>query len=630
MMVRTLMVGVILLAACGRDVRVASDSGVADAADVSVFACTPNETSCHDRQHYRCGADGMSRAEVVDCPAGCDPSEGCVACMPDSRACDGELSLVCNADGTGFVLGRDCAESGSVCEASGFCGDACGVAELYRSSLGCEYWPTPLATKGFGDDFEFRAVVSNPNADPVNVRVFSGDTVVAEVTIPEGGLEGIALPWVGFQSGPREDEWSRIIEAGAYRLVSDRPVTVFQFNPFEYVTDVTFPDGVSGIFYSYSNDASLLLPSHSLTRNYIVSSFTPTSILQYLDPPTVSDRFPRVEQHPGYISIVGINTLPTTVEVVPTARVAADEAGRFAETEAGDTLTFTLQQGEVATLFSVDPPECVEGRPGYHEVRGEPNEGGVVIVTSTCNETTFDLTGSLVTSANPVAVFGAHECAYVPYNTAACDHLESQVPPLETWGNSYVSAPMGDVRFSAETTNVVRITAAFDDTSVSISPAQSGVEDFTLNRGESREFNATSAFTAGGSHAILVTQFLVGAEYEGADQERGDPSMIILPPREQYRDDYTFVTPSSYNSETLGQSFLFIARSPGQSILLDGAPALGSWQTIGDLEWAIIAVEGGTHRMSSDGSFGVLVYGVGSFTSYAYPAGLNLEELLIL
>lgn len=625
---RMTILGVLAVAACGQDTRGAFDSGVGDAPDVTVFTCTPGETACEAREHYRCGADGMSREEVVDCPAACDALTGCVACVPESRVCDGDTSLVCTTDGSGFRAARDCAESGSVCEASGYCGDACGAAELTRSSVGCEYWPTPLSTKNFGDIFDFRAVVSNPNAAPVNVRVFSGDALVAEVAIPEGGVQDIPLPWVEPQSGPvSRSTWrSRVVAGGAYRLVSDLPVTVFQFNPFEYVNQ---PRGFPGVLHSYSNDASLLLPSHSLTRNYVVSSFAPTSIRQFLEPDTPSERYPVATQHPGYISVVGINALPTTVEVVPAADVAADEAGRFPQTAAGDVLTLTLQQGEVATLYSVPVPDCVEGRPGYREARDEPDEG-VTLVTSFCNEMEYDLTGSWVSSDNPVAVFGAHECAYVPYDTAACDHLESQMPPLETWGTSYASAPMGDIEVSAQTANIVRVTAAFDDTQVTVSPAQSGVDEFTIQRGESREFSATSAFAVRGSDAILVTQFLVGAHYEGANHERGDPSMIVLPPREQYRHDYAFVTPSSYSDETMGQSFLLVTRIPDEAILLDGTPAEGNWQTIGDLQWAIVPVEGGTHLMSGSEPFGALVFGVGSFTSYAYPAGLNLEELVIL
>ena len=131
-----------------------------------------------------------------------------------------------------------------------------------------------------------------------------------------------------------------------------------------------------------------------------------------------------------------------------------------------------------------------------------------------------------------------------------------------------------------------------------------------------------------------MTQFLAG-QFEGAtrgipEAERGDPAMVVLPPREQFRSDYTFVTPTSYNAGTEGQSYLLVVRTPAQAITLNGVALNAEWSTVGDREVAIVPVNGGTHQMDSDAQFGVIVYGMGQFTSYAYPAGLNLEEILLL
>ncbi len=40
--------------------------------------------------------------------------------------------------------------------------------------------------------------------------------------------------------------------------------------------------------------------------------------------------------------------------------------------------------------------------------------------------------------------------------------------------------------------------------------------------------------------------------------------------------------------------------------------------------------EGGTHYIVGDEPFGMITYGMGSFTSYAYPAGLNLEQITVI
>jgi hypothetical protein len=128
----------------------------------------------------------------------------------------------------------------------------------------------------------------------------------------------------------------------------------------------------------------------------------------------------------------------------------------------------------------------------------------------------------------------------------------------------------------------------------------------------------------------MVTQFLVGQEASTPRARRGDPSMVILPPREQYRRDYTFVAPTSYNPGTNGQNYLLVVRSPGQSITLDGAAINPTWTSGGDREVGVLPIPGGVHRMQSVESFGAIVFGMGTFTSYAFPAGLDLEDIQLI
>jgi hypothetical protein len=77
--------------------------------------------------------------------------------------------------------------------------------------------------------------------------------------------------------------------SGAYHLVSSIPVTVYQFNALEYRSaggppgkdwstcpgDQICPDdGVPAGCFSFSNDASLLLPTAALTGNYRITAQT--------------------------------------------------------------------------------------------------------------------------------------------------------------------------------------------------------------------------------------------------------------------------------------------------------------------------------------------------------------------
>ena len=49
---------------------------------------------------------------------------------------------------------------------------------------------------------------------------------------------------------------------------------------------------------------------------------------------------------------------------------------------------------------------------------------------------TSDLTGTVVLSTKPIALFSGHGCANVPALVTACDHLVEQIPPVSTWGSS--------------------------------------------------------------------------------------------------------------------------------------------------------------------------------------------------
>lgn len=582
--------------------------------------CTPGTWACSGNVYYLCGADGVTQEQPTECPDACDPDLGCVACVAGTRRCEGDVSMVCAADASGWTTGRDCSEWGSTCGSSGFCDDACGQAERTDSYVGCEYWPTPLANTSELNPslFDYRVVVGNPNTSVAHVTVTRAGSQVWEGDVPAGGLAEIPLAWIDGQSfGLGSDNWqSLVVSHGTYRLRSDQPVTVAQFNPFEYSTS-----GSEGNAFSYTNDATLLLPTHVLTGDYVNLTYVPFSRASGVDGAIPTP--PSYAKYADYLAVVGVAPEPTLVRVQVTAHTAGDSGGRFGPTGPYGWIEFTLQQGEVAHVAAQPPPDCVPGRPGFHHE--EECQFNICDYLDTCFEHEHDLTGSRVIADRPVQVFGGHVCAYVPYTSQACDHLEVQVPPIQTWGKQFVSRPMTDGGGPGE--NLVRVVAAFDGTEVSVSPPQGGVDKIVLDANRWVEFMASSPFSVSGSNAIMVGQFLLGQYYPEPDAARGDPAMTVLVPAEQYRKDYIFVTPSSYNASTNGQSFVMIIRPPGVELSLDGSPVNTTWDAIGGKEIGIVPVEGGTHTMSAAQAFGMVAYGLGSFTSYAYPAGLNLNKI---
>jgi hypothetical protein len=545
------------------------------------FSCVPERGYCDGRTHFVCGADGASRQDEVMCESGCDPEDGCRPCSAGDRLCEGDVSYVCTEDAR-WVVVRDCGEWGSTCGV-GVCEDACGEAELRRRNVGCELWASPLANLFGGGElnperFDFRVVVVNPNAEPARVAFAQGTRRLRDVVVGPGRLEVVVLPWIdGMSDAISTRRFESFVQPeGAYRITSDRPIAAFQFNPFEYESEGT---------KSFTNDASLLFPAHALTGDYVGVSYAAAGT-------------PDTQRLSGYLALVGTTEEAAEVTVTPSAPIVAERGGAFESVAAGETLTFTLSRGEVAHLV----------------VGGDADD---------------DLSGTRIHATQPIASFGGHVCANVTTDVGTCDHLETQLPPLQTLGTRYAGMPLVAPRSGA--TNLLRLVGAFDDTTVSFGDGES----ITLDAGEVHDVRIDDGYSLVASRPLLAAQFLLGAGEVEPRATQGDPSLVALVPEEQHRPDYTFVTPSSYRGGT-GQSYVVITRPTGATVRLDGV--LLDDTTLDD-DWAAIdamhevvrvPVEGGTHRIESDENVGVLVFGLGLDTSYAYPAGLELERIVLL
>jgi IgGFc binding protein len=546
--------------------------------------------------------DGNGASDQASCPAW-DQILGCVACVPRSRRCEGSVSMSCLPDGTREIAARDCSETGSSCGADGFCEDPCAEPERSGSYLGCEYVAVPLVQTGELQSalFDFRVVIANANATPVDVRIYQGATEVTSTQVDANQTDVVSLPWVPEHFVGSSGSPSIARPDGAYRIVSSAPVVVTQFNPFEYFRPVG-----SGA-YSQTNDSSLLLPIHALGSQYAGATYRPMSMS--------IDSNPRISS--GYLALVGTSPGTTRVEIVGAAPIAREGSGRWEATVRGETLAIELSFGEVIHLFPPSAPGCDSSRPGY--VAGQAGERTYVA----CQEDGFDLSGSRIVADRPLAVFGGHPCAFVPYDRFACDHLETQLLPEVAWGRDYIVAPL---RETPDGRNLVRVVSGdrAADVHVEVGPT---AQDFSMPPHSVREFWIDEPSHIQATAAVEVFLFMTAASERSDSAERGDPSMTFVPPNEQWRKDYLLSAPSSYTSERNGQSYVQLVRSRDEAIELDGLEVVANWASVGRFEVAMVPVEGGPHRLASTSAFGALMVGFGSYTSYADPIGLNLKPI---
>ena len=478
--------------------------------------------------------------------------------------------------------------------AGGQCVSRCADSATGRSYLGCDYWPTITANSQLDPSFEYAVVLSNPQSYPVRASITGGAlTMPREVTLAPGAIETVVLPWVrelvaftptfvGCRGGTDPNCRTALAPArsvlrrgGAYHVRANGPIAAYQFNPLNYSRD--------GGYFSLTNDASLLLPQGVLRQRYIASTWPNWVVRTALRSIVVG----------GFMSIVAVTGESTTVRVTPTSAIGAGTGVPIILP--GTTATFTLQQGDVLQLVGVDSRTDATGR-------GQ------------------DLTGTVIESSLPVAVYVGHDCTNIPETRSACDHLEEQLLPAETWGRDYFVTGLRDR--GDMTPSVVRIVSQADGNAITFDPpsVQPGQ---TLRAGQVMEFAATRHVRVTGTGAFLVSQFMLGQGPETVGMPgAGDPSMVFEVPVQQYRSQYSFYVPTTYP-----RNFINVTAPGGTRLFLDDAPLAGTPESVSGYDVYAVPIPAGAHRLRSDGArpFGVKVYGVARYTSYMYPGGLDLE-----
>jgi hypothetical protein len=526
--------------------------------------------------------------------------------------------------GTGGIdIGFDAGHGGKT--PGGGVPQTCAEALEAQSYIGCEYWPTVTSNAGLYDQFEFAVAAANPTASSATVTVERAGAVVAQVNVAPGDLQTIPLPWVvelkgEDLAGDGSGITSRLLAKGAYKVTSSVPITLYQFNPLEFELTSPPPDcpllPETGKCSSYTNDASLLLPKTALRGDYYVMSY-PTLHLGYFDIQWID--------LPGIAAITATED-GTTVEVTSTANVRSGPGvGALSPGQKG---TYTLNAGDVLQLASAAGPSQQTPQPG------KPCEDDATSGITKCpSAANLDLTGTHIVANKPVSVISGHDCTFVPYNRYACDHIEESMFPVEALGQDLiVTAPRSVLSLGGgpgQPDNMyVRVLSAADNNKITFDPpVNPGV---TLNAGKWIEIGPVQQdFRVLGSDKLLVAQYSVGENFSSdTGAGAGDPDLSVAIPTEQYRLEYVFLAPSTYTYNLVN-----VVAPTGETVVIDGVQIPGGdFSPIGGTGMSVARYQigGGTHKAVGSKNFGIVVYGYGSYTSYMYPGGLNLETIIIV
>lgn len=481
----------------------------------------------------------------------------------------------------------------------------CEEAAAASTYVGCDFWPT-VTFNVVWDVFDYVVVLANTGTESADYTITGPNGFSTSGTVAVGMTEAVYLPWVAALKGPEFDECvdlstktesSVLVKGGAYHVTTTRPVTAYQFNALEYAgvggppgkdwsscpglkacgsgaDDAGAGDGgISSPLgcYSYTNDASLLLPTTAMSTSYRI-----------LGPGALTRR--------AFIAIVATEDATKvrlrvrgTVEPLPGTTVAAD-----------GTYELMMDRGDVAELVTPD-----------------------------------DVSGSLLQSDKPVEVLTGNSCTFVG-GVPACDHLEETVLPIEAVGRAYVvgapAAPATEGPFQGPVEHHVVFQSSVDKyVPLEYQPKRpEGCPEFLNQAPAGCKFDQDTVVTA--PKPFAIHSLLYGARIVDPSGILGDPSQTTYASIEQFRTSYVFLAPPDY-----APNFAIVSGEASRTFTIDGKPyTLGP--PIGSSEYGVARVlleptAGGLHRLTSDTPVSLNVMGYGRYTSYAYPAGLDLRKV---
>ncbi|MBK7583186.1 MAG: IgGFc-binding protein [Myxococcales bacterium] len=498
--------------------------------------------------------------------------------------------------GSGGALNIDAGGDGSLL------GDPCDPDNPNPSYVGCDFWPT-VTTNSVWEVFDFAVVVANAGVETASIKIEKDGQPLTTGEVPPGELRKFYLPWVpelkweaGTSCGALASISQSVRAVGAaYHLTSSSAVTAYQFNPLEYrgqggpegkvwdscpglqpcFTNNNQPIGC----YSFTNDASLLLPSNAWTSTYRVMG-------------------QKNYKSGSFIAITAAED-GTTVQVKLAKNADVQPGTGVAATALGSQAELTLDAGDVVQLIG---------------------------------DVGRDFAGSLVLANKKIQVISGARCTQEPQGTPACDHLEETVLPAEALGTRYfVTAP------TAVHGNVVghhvRIFGNVDGTKLSYPSGTPAGAPTLISAGEVVDLeHVEQDFEVVGSSAFGVGTYMLGGMIQdpptsaGDEDYQGDPSQSFTVPVEQYRKKYVFLAPDDYDV-----SYVDVVAPESASIQIDGNPVTANKHSIGSA-YAVLRVKlgpgnGGAHVLVADQPVGIQVMGYGTFTSYQYPGGADIQRI---
>ncbi|MBM3845920.1 MAG: hypothetical protein FJ405_06505, partial [Verrucomicrobia bacterium] len=269
------------------------------------------------------------------------------------------------------------------------------------------------------------------------------------------------------------------------------------------------------------------------------------------------------------------------------------------------------------TLVTIVPSVRVGGRDAGVPYTITLNTGDVYQLRNT-NDVPGDLSGTHISSTEPIGVYGGHRCANINTSTTFfCDYVVEQLLPIRDFGTEFYTWPLAG-RLGGDT---FRVMASADSTRVRINGTQVAV----LNRGQNHQQVIAGGAVITADKPVSVTQYANSSDFDGV--ENADPFMVNVIPSPRYTFQHRICTgPPRFRDHWLNIVVPETARGIAR---IDGVPIpFAEFQRIGTSSFYGVSkrVSQGFHVVDAPAFEGpggspisVIAYGWSQYDSYGWP-----------
>jgi len=456
--------------------------------------------------------------------------------------------------------------------------------------LGRDLWfCIPANATGDNNGKVFSIYVNSPRNGTVNFQIQGSKVIQKPLTANKVTI--FATP-VDFRTTP-ELITSGVVEgSSAIHIWSDNADIAVYF-----ISRVTF-----------STDGMYVIPTTGWGKKYVVGAYPSLEVSQSAG-----------VDYPSEFAVVA-NQDATNISIIPNYDIR------------GSSPTSVLHPAGIPFSEQLNRGDCVQ-----YQVVGDPSSDA------------YDLTGSIITSNNPIGVMGASVCPFIRPDEPSCDYILDMMQPVRTWSNVYYTAPFAGRKYGGDAFLVVGTYDGQkifrDGTQVAVLSPQYGYlylyEDVA---GVPSKWTSDSSF--------MLMQYVCSSTHDApsvGNRNLGDPASVVINPADQFAKKVYFQTPTikpgSGQTDFTNYVNVIVDTNYIDSTIYDKVPLLRKPKSIPpgvqtrqdflipNTEWEVVRLTyapsngQGTHIVSCQIGVGVYVYGYGSDDSYAWAGNLGTKSL---